>query len=196
MKNIDSYFADFLSEIRLTPSHKSDLIMGHKTLRERLLADETLKGIIINTFLQGSYRRATAIRPVNNKRADVDVIVVTNLDRHKLTPSDAIKKFIPFCEKHYKGKYKVQGRSIAIELSYVDLDIVITSAPSEVDTQAMRSASVNSNLTLEDFTKEYEWRLIKGWTEPDFAKGQLVLSEALRKEAEWKRTKIPQGLPY
>ncbi len=152
MKKIDSYFSDFLSDIRLTQSQKSDLITGHTTLRDRLLRDEDLKPIIINTFLQGSYRRATAVRPLNDKRADVDVIVVTNLDKEKITPQAAIDKFIPFVEKYYKGKYKIQGRSIGIELSYVDLDIVITSAPSEVDTEALKSRSVTSNLVLEDFS--------------------------------------------
>jgi hypothetical protein len=186
MKNIDSYFSDFLSDIRLTSSQKTDLIAGHKTLRDRLMADPDLKPIIVNTFLQGSYRRATAVRPLNNKRADVDVIVVTNLDKSKVTPAQAIEKFVAFCEKHYNGKYTLQGRSIAIELSYVDLDIVVTSAPSEVDSEALNSKSITSNLTLEDFTKDYEWRLIKGWSEPDFTKSYNILSEALKKEAEWK----------
>src|SRR5271154_3386023 len=161
MKNIDSYFSDFLTEIRLTSSQKADLITGHKTLRDRLMADPDLKPTIVNTFLQGSYRRATAVRPLNDKRADVDVIVVTSINKEKTTPAQAIAKFLPFVEKHYKGKYRLQGRSIAIELSYVDLDIVITSAPSEVDAEALSSKSVNTNLTLEDFTKDYEWRLIK-----------------------------------
>ncbi|MDF3076870.1 MAG: nucleotidyltransferase [Sphingobacteriaceae bacterium] len=181
---IDSYFNDFLSDIRLTLSQKEDLIRGHKTLRDRLNADDDLKSIIVSTFLQGSYRRATAVRPLNGKRADVDVIVVTNLDRSELTPQEALDKFVPFVEKHYAGKYKMQGRSIGIELSYVDLDIVITSAPSEVDTAALQSRSVTSNLILEEFTSSYEWRLTKSWTEPQG--GYVSLSEAVRAEAEWK----------
>lgn len=183
---IDSYFNDFLSEIRLTSSQREDLIKGHTILRERLNADEDLKSIIVSTFLQGSYRRATAVRPLNGKRADVDVIVVTNLDRNKLTPQQAINKFIPFVEKHYKGKYKLQGRSIGIELSYVDLDIVITSAPSAVDTTTLQSRSVTTNMILEDFTSTYEWKLAKGWAEPDFQKGLVSLSDSTRVEAEWK----------
>jgi len=130
MSNINTYFTDFLQDIRLTENQRNDLKRGHSTLRDRLMSDESLSKYIVTTFLQGSYRRSTAIRPVGDKRADVDVIVVTKLDRNSVTPQKAIDLFIPFVEKHYKGKYRVQGRSIGIELSYVDLDIVITSAPS------------------------------------------------------------------
>jgi hypothetical protein len=183
---IDSYFNDFLSNIRLTSSQKADLITGHTTLRKRLLADEDLKDIILSTFLQGSYRRSTAVRPLNGKRADVDVIIVTNLDRGSITPEEAIAKFIPFVKKHYEGKYEIQGRSIGIELSYVDLDIVITSAPSEADKIALQSNSVVSHLMLEDFTPNYEWKLSKGWVEPDIMKGNFNMAENVKAEAEWK----------
>lgn len=183
---INSYFSDFLQGIRLTPSQRQDLIKGHTTLKNRLLADENLKSFIINTFLQGSYRRSTAVRPLNDKRADVDIIVVTNLNKDKYSPDEAIAKFIPFVEKHYKGKYRIQGRSIGIELSYVDLDIVITSAPSEADVDMLKSQSVSTNIILEDISPNYEWRLIKGWLEPDLQKGIATLNESQRKEVEWK----------
>ncbi|UMQ43045.1 hypothetical protein MKS83_04980 [Chryseobacterium sp. Y16C] len=183
---INSYFNDFLSNIRLTSSQKDDLKRGHKTLRDRLAADDELKDIIISTFLQGSYRRSTAVRPLNGKRADVDVIVVTNLDRNEITPQQAIEKFIPFVEKHYKGKYEIQGRSIGIELSYVDLDIVITSAPSESDRELLKSSSVTSSLMLEDFNNDYEWRLTKGWSDPDPMKSYNFLAESVKNQAEWK----------
>jgi hypothetical protein len=189
MKKIDSYFSDFLSGIRLTQSQREDLITGHTTLRNRLRADEGLKDIYISDFLQGSYRRSTATRPLGEKRADVDVIVVTNLDRDKVTPEEAIGLFIPFMEKHYKGKYRLQGRSIGIQLSYVDLDVVITSAPSEVDQAILESKSVVSSLSLEDTsTGKYEWKLIKEWQEPDLLKSMdtQMLTEALKNLAEWK----------
>lgn len=93
-------------------------------------------------------------------------------------------------KKHYDGKYEIQGRSIGIELSYVDLDIVITSAPSEVDKAALQSNSVVSNLMLEDFTPTYEWKLSKGWVEPDLQKANVYLSEAVKSEAEWKTSPL------
>ena len=81
--DLPSYFTDFLSAIRPTDSQKEDYQKGHKTLRERLNNDEKLSPILVSDFLQGSYRRATAIRPVGDKRPDVDVIVVTNLSRER-----------------------------------------------------------------------------------------------------------------
>lgn len=182
---IPSYFNDFLTNIRLSKNQIDDLITGHTTLRERLKNDPELSKIIISTFLQGSYRRATANKPKNGKRADVDIIVVTNLDRFRVTPEEAIELFIPFVVKHYKGKYEVQGRSIGIELSYVDLDIVITSAPSEVDQKRLKAESVTTSLGLMDVLND--WQLSAEWVEPAHRLGWgPVKLEAVRAAAEWK----------
>src|SRR5690606_10592752 len=123
---LESDFATFLSEIRPTKNQRSDLQTGHKTLRDRLNADEELKPVLVSDFLQGSFRRATAVRPKNDRRSDVDIIVVTKLSEDEFTPAEAMDKFKPFLEKHYKGKWKAQGRSFGIELSYVELDLVLT----------------------------------------------------------------------
>lgn len=156
---LNTYFNDFLAEIRLQTNHRNDLKTGHKTLRKRLKEDEKLSDIVVNTFLQGSYRRATAIRPHQGKRADVDVIIVTKIPE-TVTPEEAMKLFVPFLNEHYEGKWEFQGRSIAINLSYVDLDMVITSAPSEADEEALKSASVSDEETLEDAR---DWRLVSEW---------------------------------
>ncbi|AIC93176.1 SMODS domain-containing nucleotidyltransferase [Shouchella lehensis] len=150
MAKIPTYFKDFLKDIRLTKNQISDLIKGHKTLCDRLNADEDLSDQIVSIFLQGSYRRATAVRPKDGKRSDVDVVVVTNLDKEQVTPKEAHDLFEPFLEKHYKGKYRVQGRSIGIELSYVDLDLVVTSAPSEIQKEMLQNNGVITNYNLED----------------------------------------------
>ena len=148
--SVNSYFNEFLSNIRLSDYQRKQLIDGHTTLRNRLNDDADLSKIIVSTFLQGSYRRATSVKPKDGKRADVDIIVVTNLDRYSTSPQEAINLFIPFVDKFYKGKYRIQGRSIGITLSYVDLDIVITSAPSEVDQKILKSESVTTMMSLED----------------------------------------------
>jgi hypothetical protein len=183
--DLPSYFVDFLSAIRPTDSQKEDYKTGHKTLRDRLNNDETLRSILVSDFLQGSYRRATAIRPVGEKRADVDVIVVTNLSE-KEKPADAMDRFVSFLNKHYPKKWHFQDRSIAIELSYVDLDFVITSAPCEADTEAVRSAAVKTFDTPEDVK---DWRLVKSWIPIEYRNNSLAqniaLSEAA-KESEWK----------
>ena len=161
---LPSYFNDFLGGIRLKSTHIDDLQRGHRTLRNRLAVDESLAPCIVSTFLQGSYRRATAVRPKSGKRSDVDVVVVTKLSMSEYPdPDDAMELFVPFMEKHYTGKYRLQGRSIGIELSYVDLDLVITAAPSESEESILRSQSVTAQETLEEAA---DWKLVKSWVSP------------------------------
>ncbi|MFT3767496.1 MAG: hypothetical protein QM820_18740 [Minicystis sp.] len=126
-----SYFVDFLQDIRPTEQQRESLRNGHIELRERIDDYEPLKPAIVTTFLQGSYRRATALRPAPKRRSDVDIIVVTKLHEDEYTPSEALELFRPFVEKYYKGEYRIQGRSIGISKKHVDLDLVITSAPPE-----------------------------------------------------------------
>ena len=185
MLEMNSSFKKFLTDIRPTSNQLDDMRTGYKTLRNCLLDDERLKSIIVSTFLQGSFRRATAVRPNGAKRADVDLVVVTKLMREEYTPHQAMDLFVPFLDEYYEGKWKPQGRSFGIELSYVDLDLVITSAPSEAESVALKSASVTSLDTPEDVE---DWRLVPSYVSlaerglP--GKGQLL--ELARKEAEWK----------
>ncbi|MBU9816597.1 hypothetical protein J1781_17290 [Rahnella sp. C60] len=65
-------FNEFLGNIRPTDNQKADWKSGAKTLRDRLKNFEPLQDIVVSTFLQGSIRRSTAIRPLGDKRPDVD----------------------------------------------------------------------------------------------------------------------------
>ncbi|WP_086444242.1 SMODS domain-containing nucleotidyltransferase [Candidatus Enterococcus lemimoniae] len=134
MATVNSYFSDFLKNIRLTQNQIKDLARGHNTLRSRLLADDDLSEIIETTFLQGSYKRNTAVKPKGENRSDVDIIVVTNIDADQVTPDEALERFKPFLEKYYADKYTINQRSIGIELSYVDLDLVITAKVQDAET--------------------------------------------------------------
>jgi hypothetical protein len=188
MSTVPSYFNDFLAKIRLTDSQVEDCKKGHSTLRERLHKDEDLKDIIVESFLQGSYRRATAVRPFEDKKkSDVDIIVVTTLARN-ITPRQALDRFKPFLEKYYKDKYKAQGRSWGIELSYVELDLVPTSAPSEAVAKLVKSASVQTDQTLEEAR---DWRLSFSWR-PGRSLGVTALME---KEADEQWRKEPLWIP-
>ena len=86
MATLTSYFNDLISEIRPTEAQRKNLQDAHQRFRERLLADEHLKSMIVSVFLQGSYRRATAIRPQGDDKLDVDMVVVTRL-RHEDFPN-------------------------------------------------------------------------------------------------------------
>ena len=99
MATVPTYFKDFLANIRLTSSQVNDLKTGHHTLRNRLNDDEELSKIIVSTFLQGSYKRSTAVKPKNGTKSDVDVIVVTKLDSNEYTPEQALNTFVPFLDK-------------------------------------------------------------------------------------------------
>lgn len=163
---LNQQFKAFLTEIRPTQSQKESWVVGATTLRTRLNADPDLTKITVSTFLQGSIRRSTAIRPIGDKRPDVDVVVVTTIDYNATTPEQAMDKFVPFLERHYAGKWRRQGRSFGIEMSYVDLDLVITALPSEVAsdqavTALYKSDSVQAMETLEE---QPTWRLNKSWT--------------------------------
>ena len=180
---LPTYFTKFLKEIRPTQNQKDDCKTGHQTLRDRLHADEGLKPVLVSTFLQGSYRRATAVRSKGEAKLDVDIIAVTRLNRYDYPdPDKAMDKFVPFLKKHYKGKYQRQGRSFGIELSYVNLDLVITSAPSEAEVEVYESKAVRTDLTLEDLN---DWRLIKSWIPPGERSNQSVFLES-RSQEEWK----------
>lgn len=144
-----SHFNDFLKNIRLTENQVSELKTAHETLRSRLENDEDLKSIIVGTFLQGSYKRSTAVKPRNGNRSDVDIIIVTNLDKESVTPEEALDNFEIFLEKYYSGKYRKQGRSWGIEMSHVDLDVVPTSAPSEIEAQSAGNQFIKSDYTVE-----------------------------------------------
>ncbi|SIQ06337.1 hypothetical protein SAMN05880582_101585 [Rhizobium sp. RU20A] len=176
---LKSQFDAFLREIRPTDRQKEDWRTGSNTLRSRLAEDKVLSPIVVATFLQGSVRRSTAIRPTGDKRPDVDVVVVTDIDYHKTTPQQAMDKFIPFLERHYPGKWRPQGRSFGIEMSYVDIDLVITALPTDpASRQAMerlyRSNSVLTTNTLED---DMTWRLNERWQPTPFGRQPLQLDD-------------------
>ncbi len=143
-------FADFLTKIRPTRAQLEDYSDGHNRLTDRLKADEALKPIVVSTFLQGSYRRSTAVRPIGDSRPDVDVIAVTRLSSAEYSPQEALDVFIRFLEKHYEGKWEQQGRSIGIELSKVALDLVVTSAPDEAEEGLLLSEPVTLSRSVED----------------------------------------------
>jgi len=183
MAILPTKFTDFLHDIRPTKNQRDEMKSGHTLLRDRLNDYSPLSNILVADFLQGSYRRSTAIRPANGSRSDVDIVVVTNLHEDDYSPQTALELFEPFFEKHYDGKYRLQGRSYGVELSHVSLDIVFTSAPSEATRSVVKSESVRVIDQLEDLL---DWRLVESWR-PDYLRStgteRLMLKAA--QQAEW-----------
>lgn len=158
-------FKEFLGAIRPTDAQKENWRSSSTTLRNRLSQDDDLKGLVVSTFLQGSVRRSTAVRPLGDKRPDVDIVVVTNIDSTTESARDAMDRFIPFLKKWYPGKWRPQGRSFGIEMSLVDMDLVITALPSDQNsrdfmTRLYRSQAVETLDTLEEARS---WRLNEDW---------------------------------
>ncbi len=181
---LSTYFIKFLQGIRPTENQRDDCKTGHQTLRKRLEGYEALKQILVSTFLQGSYRRATAVRPKGEAKLDVDIITVTRLKQEDYpNPDDAMDIFVHFLDEYYEGKYQKQGRSFGIELSYVNLDLVITSAPSEAEEEAYKSQAVRTILTPEDID---DWLLVKSWVPPENRIRQNSIFQTASQEQEWK----------
>ncbi|WP_333836447.1 SMODS domain-containing nucleotidyltransferase [Novosphingobium sp.] len=158
-------FIAFLRDIRPSERNQEEWKRGSDTLRKRLLADPDLSPIITNSFLQGSVRRSTAVRPTGGKRSDVDVVIVTTIDHNLEEPATAMKRFEPFLDRHYHGKWVQQDRSFGIEMSYVDLDLVVTSLPVKPETRMAleslyRSEAVTTDQSIEEAR---DWVVNKSW---------------------------------
>ena len=123
---LNSYFKDFLTKISLSENQISRIKTTHETLRDRLNKDENLSKKITGTFLQGSYKRYTAIRPKNNEKSDVDIVVVLNLDKYEIEPNKVFNEFRDFLDEYYDDKYTFNNKSIRISLTDIDVDLVIT----------------------------------------------------------------------
>ena len=172
---LNDQLRELVSEISPTDSQQKALRDAHILLRERLMGDDDLKSLIIETFLQGSYRRRTSIRPQSDDKPDVDVVVVTRVDRHKFTPDQAMNLLVPFLNRHYEGKWKKKGRSIGIEMSHVKLDVVLTSAPSETEEKNLLAQLAQEYAYGDSWDDEGQWKSEPLWI-PD------------REARNWQRT--------
>lgn len=134
-------FKKFIEKIRPTTTQLTEFRRGHTDLRRLLRTDPRLRGSIVSTFLQGSYRRSTAIRSMNEQPgSDVDLVLVTNLDPQGNPPDTVLGLLQPFLRQHYP-KWRTQDRSLRITLGEVELDLVLASAPSRVDLLAKESGA-------------------------------------------------------
>lgn len=121
--NLPSYFREFLSTIEPSSTYKDDQQAGHKTLRRRLADDSEFGALHLNTFLQGSYKRHTAIHPGK----DVDVVVVTSINPDEVTAAEGTA-LLGKCLRKYYNNVTLANRSFCVELSYVTLDVVLATS--------------------------------------------------------------------
>ncbi len=189
--DLASQFDAFLSEIRLTDDQRDACIAAHQEVRGKISSDPDLGKTVVATFLQGSYVRHTIIKPSGQDRSDVDVVVVTKLSKDEYTPSQAIDQFRGFLEANYRGRYKIQGRSIGISFPTVDLDLVVTAAPSESVIGILKARMTQESQELGDLyemlKKGDQWRS-EPLLIPDREAGQWVPTFPLG-QIEWTKQK-------
>lgn len=131
--DLPTRFKRFLEQIRPTTTHINQLRRGHTTLRRLLRSDPQLRRHIVSSFLQGSYRRATAVRSADGGiGSDVDIVLVTDLDPRRNPPDAVMNRLKPILSRHYPA-WRMQGRSLRVEVDDVALDVVLASAPSRVE---------------------------------------------------------------
>jgi hypothetical protein len=119
-------FTEFLADIEPSGTTKTNASSAHTKLRATLRADETFSPLHRHTFLSGSYKRDTAIRPrIKNgdaQRPDVDIIVVTN---HSLydDPEQVVDAIHAALTPYYTPTNR-QARSVSVSSPLADMDVV------------------------------------------------------------------------
>jgi hypothetical protein len=120
-------FIDMLKDIEPSASTVAACSSAHNTLRTSLAEHEDFGDVHVSTFLSGSYKRDTAIRPTTVggelQRPDVDIIAVTNHteDDEPQDVLDAVHQAL--IDAGYKN-LTVNRRSINVKLTTVDMDVV------------------------------------------------------------------------
>ena len=160
MTELPSKFEEFLSNIRPTDEQISDYVNGHEQLRERLSNDSDLSDIHVSDFLQGSYARRTAVKPIGDEKSDVDIVFVTNLPKSEYTASDAMELCEPFLNRYYSGQWKPNQRSYKIELEKVEMDLVLTAAPSEAVISELSAPDSIGKANIEDIANQQDMGII------------------------------------
>lgn len=119
-------FIEFLADIEPSSTTKSNASAAHRKLRATLSKDATFSPLHRHTFLSGSYKRDTAIRPQvkngNAQRPDVDIIVVTT---HGICddPVEVVDSIHAALTRHYTPTNR-QARSVSVSSSLADMDVV------------------------------------------------------------------------
>lgn len=126
MPTISFVFQYFHSRIALDDSRADRIRSEHVKLRERIQQDGPLAAKLKGVFLQGSYVQHTAVRPRENGKFDVDVVLAMDLAenigwefRARRDPRSTMDwvarrlREIPA----YAGKVHQRGRCVRVEFT-------------------------------------------------------------------------------
>jgi hypothetical protein len=127
MMDLTDSLRRILRSVEPSQEEKEGAQRSHRYLRDILVAGQ-MGSIIRDDFLSGSYRRATAIRPLD----DVDVIFVVEPGHWKTSsagilpdPSAVLQTFKRELERQYpETELQVQRRSIRLQMWHLNVDVV------------------------------------------------------------------------
>lgn len=127
-------FTEFLNDIEPSATTKSNAQQAHSSLRSTLRADDVFSAYHRHTFLSGSYKRDTAIRPRTKNgdihRPDVDIVVVTEFQLHD-DPQAVVDEVFAALNRHYTPTHR-QARSVSVSSRLADMDVVPLIDPYDV----------------------------------------------------------------
>ena len=128
-------FQEFLKDIEPSRTTKSNASTAHSKLRSFLQSHDEFSEYHKKTYLSGSYRRDTAIRPRvkmgKADRPDIDIVVETNHTTQD-DPGKVVDLLYTTLAEEYSDVRK-QTRSVGIETRLADMDVVPIISPYDDD---------------------------------------------------------------
>ncbi len=123
-----------IRDIEPSDNQKDGAKRSHNNLRE-VLDSGKMKNCILDSYLSGSYKRDTAIKPLE----DVDIIFIIRADAWSSrlispgpNPMDVLQTFSNAIRYRYpESSLRFQRRSIRLQLNHIDIDIVPAICDSE-----------------------------------------------------------------
>ena len=124
-------FTDFIKDITPSTTTNTRSATAHHAVREALTSDDEYRDEVLRTFLGGSYKRKTAIRPVtkgsDTERPDVDIYVVVTGSYWTRTPHDLIEGLYAALHRNRTslGIAKISRNrcSISVSTGKADMDV-------------------------------------------------------------------------
>ncbi|MFO0840894.1 MAG: hypothetical protein U0797_00660 [Gemmataceae bacterium] len=127
-----SQFDNLLVDIEPSTTTVNRAVAAHTGLRKCLADHATYSGVQAGTFLAGSYKRNTSIRPrtVDGvlSKPDIDIIVKTTYGLDD-DPGAVLKELRKALGDEYELDDKPHQRSVGVLTEYVEMDVVPIIAP-------------------------------------------------------------------
>jgi len=119
-------FQVFLQNISLPETQVASAQRSNNALRAYLANDHYFGPLTLDTFLNGSYARRTAVQPIK----DVDVIIVIDTDWNRSDPSRVMESLRrKLAQRYTHWRTRRQRRAVKVTLADIRLDVVLAVAP-------------------------------------------------------------------